>query len=76
MKYSEISKKLYDADFDLYLSTSDNPNRPEIMHEIFTCVYGCYDGEVVDLFFDYFTGEIVNIEYSTQFKWQQPKFSI
>ena len=76
MKYSEISRKLESANFDLYLSTSDNPDSPEIMHEIFTCLSGRYDGEVVDLFFNWFTGDVVNIEYSAQFQGQQPKFSI
>lgn len=46
----------------------------DFQHEILTCIKGKYDGEVIDLYYDYHTGNVAKIEYSTQFKGQQPNF--
>lgn len=73
--FKQVEQKLTAAGFDLYLSTPCNA-RPEVQHEIHTCTGGEFSGEVVDLFYIYGTGEIIEIHYSTQFKCQSPKFSI
>ena len=49
-------------------------NEGELQHDILTCTKGKYSGEVIDLYYDYYTGEVSNIEYSTQFKGQLPTF--
>jgi hypothetical protein len=50
-------------------------NEGELQHEILTCTKGKFDGEVIDLYYDYNTGDVAKVEYSTQFKGQQPTFS-
>jgi len=45
-----------------------------LQHEILTCTKGKYSGEVIDIYWDYKTGKVDNIEYSTQFKGQEPTF--
>jgi len=49
-------------------------NEGDLQHDILTCTKGKYDGEVIDLYYNYHTGEVSNIEYSSQFKGQQPAF--
>jgi len=73
--FKQIEPKLESAGFELYLSGKALGN-PDIEHEIFTCKKGKYSGEVIDLFYNYYTGEIVRIEYSTQFADQMPTFSL
>lgn len=45
-----------------------------LQHEILTCTKGKYDGEVLDIYWDYNTGLVHTVDYSTQFKGQQPTF--
>lgn len=56
--------------FELYGSFNEG-----LQHDIFTCLKGKYDGEVIDIYWDYNTGEIKSIDYSTQTKGQKPMFT-
>jgi hypothetical protein len=42
--------------------------------DIFTCRKGKYDGEVIDIYYNWKTGEVTQVLYSTQFKNQLPTF--
>lgn len=43
-------------------------NEGELQHDILTCLKGKYDGEVVDIYWNFKTGEVAKIEQSTQLK--------
>lgn len=43
-------------------------------HETHTCTKGKYSGEVIDIYYDMLSGDVKRIEYSTQFKGQEPTF--
>lgn len=58
------------AGFDSYGSF----NEGEFQHEILTCTKGKYSGEVIDLYYDFYTGNLNKVEYSTQFVGQLPTF--
>jgi len=45
-----------------------------LQHEILTCTKGKFDGEVLDIYWDYKTGVVHTVDYSSQFKGQIPKF--
>lgn len=49
-------------------------NEGEFQHDILTCTKGKYSGEVIDIYSDYQSGNVSKIEYSTQFKGQDPTF--
>lgn len=49
-------------------------NEGEFQHEILTCTKGKYSGEVIDLYYDFYTGKLNRVEYSTQFVGQSPTF--
>jgi uncharacterized protein YrrD len=49
-------------------------NEGGLQHEILTATEGAYDGEVVDIYYDYHTGAVDSFEVSSQFKDQQPLF--
>lgn len=49
-------------------------NEVELQHEILTCTRGDYSGEVIDIYYDWESGRLNRIEYSAQFKGQEPKF--
>lgn len=57
------------AGFEVYGSFNEG-----LQHEILTCTKGEYSGEVIDLYWDYKTGKVHTIDYSSQFKGQSPKF--
>lgn len=66
-----LSAKAEKAGFELYLS---NYNRAEsITHDIYTATKGKYSGEVIDLYYDN-SGEVFQIDYTTQYKGQAAKF--
>jgi hypothetical protein len=48
-------------------------NEGEMQHDIFTCLKGKYDGEVVDIYWDYSSGEVIKVEQSTQRFNQSPQ---
>lgn len=43
-------------------------------HEVLTCTKGKYSGEVIDIYYCMLSGNVTKIEYSTQFKGQEPAF--
>ena len=49
-------------------------NEGELQHEILTCTNGKYSGEVIDIYYKYYGGDIIKIAYSTQFVGQNPTF--
>lgn len=55
--------------FELYGSFNEG-----LQHEILTCTKGKYNGEVLDIYWDYKTGLVHTVDYSTQFKGQIPTF--
>lgn len=57
------------AGFQFYGSFNEG-----LQHDIMTCMKGKYDGEVIDIYYDYITGDVKNVEYSTQFNGQLPTF--
>jgi len=46
-------------------------NEGDSQHEILTCTKGKFSGEVIDLYYDYSSGNVVKVEYSTQFRLDQ-----
>jgi len=49
-------------------------NEGELQHDTLTCLKGRYNGEVIDIYYDYNTGSVTSVEYSTQFKGQESTF--
>lgn len=58
------------AGFETYGSFNEG-----LQHEILTCTKGKYDGEVLDIWWNYKTGLVHTVDYSTQFKGQMPTFN-
>lgn len=52
-----------------------NFNEGDVQHEILTCTKGKYSGEVIDIYYNFYSGSVSKVEISTQFKGQEPKFS-
>lgn len=69
IKIQDALNSAYKAGFEGYASFNEG-----LQHEILTCTKGEYDGEVIDIYWVYDTGEVHTIDYSTQFKGQEPKF--
>lgn len=65
------------AGFQAYSSVPDTDNCADevrIQHDILTCLSGVHSGEVIDIYYDYDNGFVRHVEYSTQFKGQNPLF--
>lgn len=56
--------------FEMYGSFNEG-----LQHEILTCTKGKFSGEVIDIYWDYKTGLVHTVDYSTQFKGQSPIFT-
>lgn len=56
------------AGFDSYASFNEG-----LQHDILLCNKGEYDGEVIDIYWNWETGKIHTIDHSCQFKGQTPK---
>ena len=72
MKTSKIQDLLNVAaksGFDIYGSFNEG-----LQHEILTCTKGKYNGEVLDIYWDYKTGLVHTVDYSTQFIGQLSTF--
>lgn len=67
---NQLISAAYKAGFEVYGSFNEGDSQ----HEILTCMKGKYDGEVIDLYYDYNTGNVSKIEYSAQFKGQEAAF--
>lgn len=54
--------------FDLYLSTkSIQYDERNILHDIYTCTKGAFNGEVIDIHYNFENNEIKQIGVSSQF---------
>jgi hypothetical protein len=65
--FNEIYPKLEALKFDLYLSTKSLYHEErDILHDIFICNEGKYKGQVIDIFYNIKTDEVVKIEKYNQ----------
>ena len=69
MKNLELLFKLLDSKgFDLYLSTKSlQYDERNIVHDIYTCTKGIFNGEVVDIHYNIQNNEVKQIEVSSQY---------
>lgn len=65
-----LLNQAYKAKFETYGSFNEGDEQ----HDILTCTKGKYDGEVIDIYYNYYTGEVNRTEISTQFKGQTATF--
>jgi len=72
MKIQEFINTANKSKFNEYGSF----NEGGLQHDILTCLEGKYSGEVIDIYYNWDSGEISKVEYSTQFKGQCPFFYI
>lgn len=69
--YQTISNLLESKKFDLYLSIKSlKHDERNILHDIYTCTNGAFNGEVVDIYYNFENDEIKRIEVSSQFHTQ------
>ena len=68
-KIQDLLNIAFKAGFKEYASFNEG-----LQHEVLTCTKGKYDGEVLDIYWDYKTGLVHTVDYSTQFKGQLPTF--
>jgi len=72
MTYQEIISKSSKAKFYNYASF----NEDELQHDILTCKEGKHDGEVIDIYYNFYSGVVKSAEVSTQFINQLPTYII
>jgi len=70
MTYQEIILKSSKAKFENYGSF----NEGELQHDILTCTKGKHDGEVIDIYYNFYSGVVKSAEVSTQFINQLPTY--
>jgi len=63
-KYQRICQVLEDNEFECYLSSKVND---KIQQDIYTCTRGKYNGEVVDVYYNYVSDEVFEMAFSSQF---------
>jgi hypothetical protein len=64
---NKLSEILESKGFDLYLSTKSLKHEERnIVHDIYTCTNGKFDGEVVDVHYNFETGLIHDVATSSQ----------
>ena len=69
--YQLLSTLLENKGFELYLSTKSLEHQESnILHDIFTCTKGIFNGEVVDVHYNIGNDEIKQISVSSQFHTQ------
>lgn len=63
--------------FQLYGSFNEDTDQDEvdIQHETYTCTRGKYNGDVIDVYYDYNTGKIFHKEICSQFRGVAPVLS-
>ncbi len=67
-KINNVSQVLETKGFDLYLSTKSRKHEQRnILHDIYTCTKGVFNGEVVDIHYNMETGIIHDLAVSSQF---------
>jgi hypothetical protein len=71
MNLNNITNLLYSKGFECYLSTKSLKHDDcMIHHDIYTCTEGIFAGEVVDVHYNYNTGLIHDLSFSSQFHTQ------
>lgn len=69
--YQTISNLLEAKGFNFYLSTKSlEYDERNILHDIYTCTEGIFNGEVVDVHYNISNDEIKEISVSSQFHTQ------
>lgn len=69
--YQLLSTLLENKGFELYLSTKSLEHQESnILHDIFTCTKGIFNGEVVDVHYNIGNDEVKQISVSSQFHTQ------
>jgi hypothetical protein len=63
-KYQRICQVLEDNEFECYLSSKVND---KIQQDIYTCTRGKFNGEVVDVYYNYVSDEVFEMAFSSQF---------
>lgn len=67
LHYQDLMNSLDQNNFDLYLSTQSLEHSDgNILHDIYTCTKGKYSSDVVDIYYNFGTDEVIKIEYSNQ----------
>ena len=69
LKIQDLLNVASKSGFENYASFNEG-----LQHEILTCTKGKYSGEVIDIYWDYKTGLVHTIDYSTQFFGQLSTF--
>jgi hypothetical protein len=65
--FSDLFYILDENKFDLYLSTQSLYHEDAaVMHDIYTCTAGKYNGDIIDIFYNYDNNQVIQIDYSNQ----------
>lgn len=64
LKYQKICQILEDNEFECYVSSKISSY---IQQDIYTCTSGKFNGEVVDIYYNYVSDDVYEISYSSQF---------
>lgn len=67
---NEVSAILQKSGFSEYGSF----NEGEFQHDTYTCTKGKFDGDVVDVYWNWHSGKVIRVEVSSQFKANKPLF--
>jgi hypothetical protein len=68
---NEVAQVLESKGFDCYLSTKSlKHDSRNVFHDVYTCTKGAFDGEVVDIHYDFNNGIIHDLSCSSQFHTQ------
>lgn len=76
--FASLEMKAIKAGFESYSDVS-HPDRVEFQNvniSTLTCKKGKYNGEVVEIWYNYYTGVVVYSSVYSQFKDESPKFII
>jgi hypothetical protein len=63
-KYQSICQILENNEFECYLSSKISD---KIQQDIYTCTSGKFNGEVVDIYYNYVTDKVFEMSFSSQF---------
>jgi len=68
---SQLISKAERAGFQSYGSFNEGD---DVQHDILTCTHGKFSGEVIDIYYDFYSGDVSKVEISSQFVGQQSSF--
>lgn len=60
------------AGFEVYGSFNEGE---DVQHDILTCTNGQYSGEVIDVYYGFYTGDVSKVEQSCQFPATHPHYA-